>query len=354
MEVWPVHRSGARGDHMARWVVNRNDTSFGVSDVAELCDLARKGALAAGDLVQPPGSTGWLYAQDVPDVRKALEARGPGVVDVPVVEAGGSWGNVVVGAMMVIAILALGNYTWQRWQLIPDGTHTILGEGGLSFSELVVTSSGIQLLSEPEARSGAVKELTKDTVLELLAKRGDFYKAREKTGGEGAAQGWVAADKVLPVYLLGGGDVRNELDPLYNPDRYLEVANASWMQLPEARKRKVTVFQFLLSNTSDYDMTDLVMVARLKDSKGHEVNQVEFRVEGVVPGQDDTMVGTIVDPKTEERRLITQVSFAAMAAQNPDLRLQYTEGVEVKMEQDEFNEASIDIVELRAIPKDGQ
>ena len=335
---------------MARWVVNRNDATFGVNGVAELRDLARRGALVAGDMIQPPGATGWLYAQEIPELRDALDEGRPRVERDDPAGGGGSLGNVIVGALMVLGILVLGYYTWERSQLIPDGTQTILGSGGLKFSELVVTGTGVALRSGPDTRAGVTAELTKDSVLELLAKRGDFYRARLKSDG---TQGWVKQDEVLPVYLLGGGEVRRELDPLYNPDRYLEVSNASWMQLPEARKRKVTVFQFLLSNSSDYDMTDLVMVARLKDSKGHEVNQVEFRVEGVVPARNDTMVGTMVDPKVEDRRLITAVSFAALAAQNPDLRLQYTEGVEVKMEQDEFNEASIDIVELRAIPKEG-
>lgn len=331
---------------MARWMVNRNDAPYAVDGLGELRELARKGALLGGDMIQPPGATGWLYAADIPELRDALK-------DDPseYIEAGGgegSWGNVIVGGLLVLGILAAGAYSYERFTMIPDGSQTILGDNGLKYSELVVTSSGITLRAEPAGAASAVVELPKDSVLDLLAKRGEFYKAKDQASGQ---QGWVAADQVLPVYLLGGGEVRDELDPLYNPDQYVEVANASWMQLPEAKARSVTVFQFLLTNKSGYDMTDLVLVARMKDSKGHDVGEVEFEVEGIVPARGDTMVGTMVDPETKESRLITQVSFAALAAQDPELRLQYTEGVEVKQEEDEFNEATLNLVELRAVPR---
>lgn len=335
---------------MARWLVTRNDTQFAVGGLGELRELARAGRLAAGDMVQPPGTTGWLYASEIPELRDSLQP-GADVVsdDGPGGRSGGSALNVIIGLVLVAAIGYGGTQIYQNYSSIPDPEHKADIRARLRFSEMVVTVPNALLRAEPKADAPQVAEAPKDSVLELLAKRGDFYKARDKGGKEG----WIELRSVLPMYMLGGGEVRKEMDPLYNPDRYLDVANASWMQLPEAKDKKVTVFSFLLENESKYDMTDLVMVARIKDSKGHELDQVEFRVEGVVPGSSDTMVGTMVDPATKSKRLITQVSFAEMAAADQKLQLQYEEGVEVRMEREDFNEASIDIVEVRAVPKEG-
>ena len=42
-----------------------------------------------------------------------------------------------------------------------------------------------------------------------------------------------------------------------------------------------------------------------------------------------------------------------MAAADPDMRLEYDDGVEVQMKTKDFTEATIDIVELRSVPRDG-
>lgn len=336
---------------MARWLVTRNDTQFAVGGLGELRELAKAGRLAAGDMVQPPGTTGWMYASEIPELRDSLQA-GVGVVDEDASAGGGRGGssalNVVIGLVLIAATAWGGMQIYKNFSSIPDPENKADLQARLRYSEMVVTVPGAKLRAEPKADAPSVAEVPKDSILDLLAKRGEFYKARDKQGKEG----WLELQAVLPMYMLGGGEVRKEMDPLYNPDRYLDVANASWMQLPESKDKKVTVFSFLLENESRYDMTDLVMVARIKDSKGHELDQVEFRVEGVVPASADTMVGMMVDPATKEKRLITQVSFAEMAAADPKLRLEYDEGVEVRMEREDFNEASIDVVEVRAIPID--
>src|SRR5690606_1191521 len=131
---------------------------------------------------------------------------------------------------------------WQYSELVPD--ENSLGVlDRLRFSELVVTTEGVQLLAEPAPGAPVVGPARKDGTFELLAKRGEYYRARDKQTG---AEGWVETKKVLPMYLLGGGEVKAQYDPLYNPDSYLEVLNASWMQLPEHQKTQTTVFQFML------------------------------------------------------------------------------------------------------------
>lgn len=335
---------------MARWLVNRNDTQFGVEGLAGLKELARTGQLGKADMIQPPGTTEWLYAYEVPDLEPLLQdAASDDFDDLDVPARGGGMGNAVLAAVLLGVIAAGGFYVWQQSSAIPTGEERLIGEGGLSYNELVVTGENVQLFAEPSAAGAAIGAAPSGQSFEMLAKRGDFYKVR----GQGGREGWLPAGQVLPMYQLGGQEMMKEYDPLFNPDRYVIVANASWMQLPEQQRERITVFQFMLANQSKYDMTDLVLVARIKDAKGMELEEVEIPVEGVVPAEGNTMVGTIVDPESDERRLVTQTTFQGMAAEDPELRLEWADGVEVEMSTEDFTAASIDILQLRAVPGDG-
>jgi hypothetical protein len=333
---------------MARWLVTKNDAQFAVGGLAELREMARTGRLSAGDMIQPPGATDWLYATEIPELQDAFGNRGGGGDDDILEGSSGNRGTLLVALVALLIAVAGGYYMYDASSRLPDVNRRLLGEGGLSFSEMIVTSEGTRLLKEPVADGEAITMVNNSAVLVLLSKRHDFYRARVKDSG---AEGWVAARDVMPMYLVAGGDVTKEYDPLYNPDRYTFVQNASWMQLPEQQSERVTVFQFMIRNDSQYDVTDLVMVATIKDAKGHELEKVEFTVGGIVPATESTTVGTLA-PEGEEPRLLTDATFQAMATMQPDLALSYNEGVEVSMKTDEFTEATIDIVELRAIPNE--
>jgi hypothetical protein len=173
------------------------------------------------------------------------------------------------------------------------------------------------------------------------------------------------------MYQLGGAAVREEFDPLYNPDRYVEVSNARWMQLPAEHPTpgkelsNVTVFEVAFSNSSRYPMTDLRILATIKDAQGHELEKVEIPVEGEIPAEGETMVGTLsaeeLDPRGRKKqpkpgeevaadRVLTTASFDEMAKDDQELQLRWTSGVSVEMKAEDFTNASIDIVELRAVP----
>jgi hypothetical protein len=332
---------------MARWLVHTRDRQFAVEGMAELRTLAQKGEVEPGDLVQPPGAVDWSYALEIAELKQHLRPPRPSDDD----DAPASSGTgATVGVIAVLGLVAVagGVLAFRFASLLPDPQKRLEDQVGLE--EMVVTDAGAQLLGEPAEDAASVAALAKGGELDLMAKRGEFYKARDQASGR---EGWVRVDQVMPMYLLGGGEVLRERDPLYNPDRYVFVQNASWMQLPEQQEQQLTVFQFRLQNESIYDMTDLVMVAKIKDSRGQELERIEFRVEGVVPAGGSTMVGTVADPKdAASRRLVTQTTFEVQAKDDPELSMQYTEGVEVKMQTADFTEASIDILELRAVPKE--
>jgi hypothetical protein len=346
---------------MAQWLVTQGDNQFQVDGIAELKELARKGQLKGGDMIQPPGATDWVYAAEVPDLAALLSD------DEDDDEGGfsmkkGAAAAVLLGVVGVIALTVLligGGAMVMLAQQLPSGDETIIGEGGLSLSEMLVTESGSGLRAQPDNAASVDTPLEKDAVLELLAKRGNFYRAKAKDGREG----WIPVHHVIPMYQLAGGDVRDEFDPLYNPDRYVEVVSARWMQLPPEKpggeESNVTVFELMFSNESRYDMTGLVILVTVKDARGQELEKLEIPIEGVIPTRGKTMVGTLVPEDAEKlekrgevvpKRLLTTVSFDKEAKDNPDLQLLFSSGIEVELQSAEFANANIDIVELAAVP----
>lgn len=332
---------------MSQWMITQGDQQFPVGGLADLKGMAERGELKAGDLIQPPGTTEWIYAAEVPQLASLFKheddapaKRGPSLL-LPLVA-------VALGGV----VLLFGGASLYMAQHLPTGKEKMIGDGGLAYSQMIVTSAGESLRAEADPKASTTVPLKKDEVLDLLAKRGDFYRARTLNG----AEGWIPEDAVIPMYQLAGAEVKHEYDPLYNPDRYIEVANANWQQLPPDRKRpdvRVTVFQFDLHNQSQYTMTDIVLQATVKDAKGSEVSKIEFEVEGEIPAQTTTLVGTLKpeegDPEAK-RRLLTNYTFSLMSEQDPELQLRYVDGVEVEFGEEEFTNANIDIIEIRSVP----
>ncbi len=240
---------------------------------------------------------------------------------------------------------------------LPSGDEVLLGEGGiLQYSEIIVKAEGVKLRSEPSNNASSKASLQKNQILDLLAKRDDFYRVKTKEGTEG----WISFDEVVPMYLLGDLDVRQEYDPLYNPDRYCNVRNASWMGI-DYDNRNLTVFNFYIFNEAKYEMTDMVIRVTIKDSRGNTLESVEIPVEGIVPARTDTFVGMLFpegyedidrNEARERAQVLTQHTYYLLRRTDPSLDMRYLEGVEVEMKTDTFTEASIEVVELRAIPKD--
>ncbi len=334
---------------MAQWLVTQRDNQFGVENLEELKRMAKGGRLVPGDMVQPPGATDWLYATEIPELKGLfveVEDYGGGVSET-------SKTLMMVGvALGLLALLAVGSglamYTYSQ---LPTGEESILGEGGLRYSEMLVTAAGAPLRAEPEPAAASAMSLDKDRVLELLAKRGEFYRVRTKDGQEG----WVLVDQVIPMYQLGGKEARAEFDPLYNPDRYVDIANAAWMLNPDDKSMRKTVFKFMMTNRAKYKMSNLKLLAIVKDGKGNELERVEFAVEGYIPGTTaggSTFVGTLT---SEERngvpRLLTEATFQEEAKTDPDMQLRWVDGVEVEMKTKDFALAEIQLVEIRAAPE---
>jgi hypothetical protein len=334
---------------MSRWLVSQGDRQFAAKDLDELKSLAKSGKLAATDMIQPPGAADWLYASEIPDLKGSFTSNRSTMLDD--VDAPSAPSALRTPVMILFGLITLGAayVGYDFYKQIP--THDqldLLGDGGLAMTQLLVTFPDAPVLSKPDGDT--VGTLTKDSTLDMLGKRGVWYHIQSADG----VKGYVKNDHVIPGYLFGGKEAREDFDPLYNPDRYVFVENSSWLQLDQ-RKSNLTVFQFLLQNKSKFVMTDVILKATIKDKNDKVLDTVEIPIEGVVPRHEAVMVGTLAPPDNDKKapkRLMTSQLFKELAKEDEELNLRWSEGVEIEMKVKGFAEAEIDILEVRAVPND--
>ncbi len=334
---------------MSKWLVSQGDRQFSARDLGELKQLASNGTIGSGDMIQPPGASDWLYASELPDLQGLL--RDGGGADLDDIDFRPPRSHAPLIALLMLLIGGGGYAMYHYAKQMPEaGELELLGDGGLAMSEVLVTEEDAPLYSKPDGSTTGT--LRKDSAVDLLGKRKGWYHVRDAERG---LEGYVRAEHVIPAYAFAGAKERENYDPLYNPDRYVFVKNSSWLQIDQ-QNRNLTIFQFMLQNKSKFEMTDLVLLATIKDKTGKELEQVEIPVSGVIPAHQSVMVGTLApedenDPDAEPINLTT-FTFDKLAEDDEDLRLRWSDGVEVEMQEKGFTEASIDILELRAVPLD--
>ncbi len=330
---------------MASWLVTQGDRQFSARDLAELKRLASEGTIGPADMIQPPGAADWLYASELPELKSVLQPAQASEDDFDMPRRGVPTGVI---AAILLLIVAVGGYG--MWHFASGIKGANLSDLGLELSEMLVTADPAVLHTDPDAGSAKAGTANKDSAVQLVAKRGTWYQVETETG----AKGWLAVDSVVPAYFFEDSETREDYDPIYNPDRYVFVKNSSWMQLPDQRSRNVTVFQFLLQNKSKFDMTDLVLLATIKDKGGRVLEEKEIAIEGIIPPYNGVMVGTL-QPERRDRdgvsRLMTATMFEDLSKDDPDLNMRWSDGIEVQMASEGFVEANIDLLQVRAVPK---
>jgi uncharacterized protein YgiM (DUF1202 family) len=314
-------------------------------DLAELKRLASDGAIGPVDLIQPPGASEWLYAQELPELAPSLRPNGN---ELEASSGGGTLVKVALCAVFlgVTALSSYGMYHFTRE--LQNADLELLNT--LELTEMLVTSPSLELKSEPKEGASGVGNTGQNAKVQLLAKRGPWYQVRTAEG----AEGWVTVDSVVPAYLFADKETQEDYDPIYNPDRYVFVKNSNWMQLPEQQKQNITVFQFQLQNKSKFEMEGLVLAATIKDKGDRVLETVEIAIEGSIPAFEGTSVGTLAPDKKDKEgqpRRMTSTAFRKLAETDPTLNERWTEGIEVKMVSEGFVEANIDLVQIRAVPK---
>jgi uncharacterized protein YgiM (DUF1202 family) len=332
---------------MAGWLVTQGDRQFQAKDLGELKQLAASGELGPGDMVQPPGASDWLYASELDDLKELFPSQATTTLDDDWEMPKRSRTPVIV----VLAVLAVAGAfgIWHLYGERPTAADLdLFGPNGLQLNEMLVTKDAT-VRAEPSDSATAVEKVKNGDTVQLVAKRNDWYTV---TTGSGKS-GYLDVHHVIPAYAFADNSVKQAYDPIYNPDRYVLVKNSSWMQLPDQRELNTTLFQFLLQNTSKFDMTSLILVATIKDKNDRLLEKKEIKVEGAVPKFDSVMVGTLMPPEDDPegpRRLMTEALFRQLSAKDPSLSLRWSEGVEVHMKSEGFVEANIDLLEVRAVP----
>jgi hypothetical protein len=337
---------------MARWLVTQGDHQFSAADLKELKSLAQNGQLGAGDMVQPPGASDWLYASELPELAPLFSDEGTldddddSDWDMPKTR------NKTPIAVLLMGIVLFGGWgMWNYGQKLPnhEDLQILGGTTGLQLTEMIA-STDTKVYAQPLSTAQAVGTISKNSTVQLLGKRGDWYEVRNATG----AQGYVATNTVVPAYYFAKAETRQSHDPIYNPDRYVFVKNSSWMQLPDQRAENVTIFQFLLQNKSKFNMTAIKLMATIKDKNDRVIETQEIVIEGPIPAHDGVMVGTLkpaANDPTGSIRLMTTGLFAEALKADPSLMSRWSDGVELTMESEGFVEANIDLLQVRAIPE---
>jgi len=337
---------------MARWLVTDGDHQFAAQDLNELKQLAAMGKVGPGAMVQPPGASDWLYANELPELQGLFPGETTNSLDDDFdIRPRPNRGLLYVVFCVIAAAGAYGMFYFGTRLPTHEDLQVIGGTKGMQLTEMHVTKTSA-IRSEPKESSSSLGTVDKDQRVQLVAKRGAWYTVKTATGVEG----WLPVDVVIPAYYFADSATRESYDPLYNPDRYVFVKNSSWMQLPDQRENDITIFQFLLQNKSKFPMANIKLIATIKDKNDRVLETKEIDIEGRIPPYDGVMVGTLAPPEGAEEdkqpRLMTTKLFEHLKKKKPKLALRWSEGVEVRMDSDGFVEANIDLLEVRAIPKD--
>jgi hypothetical protein len=101
-------------------------------------------------------------------------------------------------------------------------------------------------------------------------------------------------------------------------------------------------------------MTDIKIVATLKDAAGNVVTQMEIPVEGTMAPNRSDMIGTLSPPRGDKSppRIMFTTDFEKLVAEDPKAVERWADSVEVLVGDKELSEASVTIVEVRAVPPD--
>ncbi len=340
---------------MSRWMVNVRGQSFSAGSMDELKGLAKKGELGGGDIVQPPGASEWLYAVEIPELKSSLRPDPLDGMDLPDASAGMS--PLVKGAVagvMVLASVGMWGYALSLRNAIPTEQlqiHDAEGAKGMSYKEVLITADGASLKAEANPSAPDVQPLVKNERAELLGKRGGWYKLRFQ-----GKEGYAPVDSVLPAYYMADERTKLDFDPIYNPDKYLYVGNASWTMPVEKAKKGLSDMAASLQNDSKFPMTDIKIVATLKDAAGNVVTEKEITVEGEVPPNRSDMIGTLMPArgdKTTPPRIMFTNTFEKVVATDPAAAERWLDVVEVEVGTEQTSEASVVIAEVRAVPPEG-
>ena len=322
------------------WRITRGDDQFQAKDVAELKLMAIGGKILAGDLVQPPGRSDWLYATEVPEL--------DGLIKPLKIDPDDDWqrsktpNNAVriVAIMLGLAVIAGGFYgLYWVYANRPDATQTTLfgdHDNALNPLEALATEHAA-LLESPDSTSSSVGDVKKDDRVMLVRKLGDFYEVSTRDG----KTGWLGTGQVIPGYKFDQ-NLSNQYDPLFNPDNYLQLMNYSWTPSGEEDDPEtLTNMLFELSNPTDYGMQGVMLRVTFKDGNDNNIDVKNIEVPRLLPPNGDLFIdGIEVDIEWDDETRAEVEIFGARALLEPEFKkLQKEERARLAAEAEEADAA---------------
>jgi len=331
---------------MARWLINQKERQFSAKDMSELEQLATAGTIGKYDLIQPPGTTEWIYAVEIDALDGKLQLIDDPDEEIVFKKKGGGYLTVVV----LLAIAGgFGTLAYQKHLETELGRGQTIADDGISLSELIVTQDNAVVLDGPEGSQ--ISTLPKDEIVSLVGKRSDWYHVQTRSG----LSGYISVDNVAPGYQYASDEVRNIFEQLYNPDQFFTVQNTGWVRM-DSSDPTTTTLGMLVRNTSIFDMTGMVLKATLKDKDDNEVQVREITVEGVIPTNETVWIGQLIPPSgdIEEARIITKFSYEELIDAEDESIDGWTfeEMLTMNLEQEDSIAGRLDLIELRSIPNE--
>ncbi len=292
------------------WRITRGDQMFTAKDVAELKLMAVGDKIEAGDLVQPPGRTDWLYASEVPELKGLIKFK-PVDEDQFIQKKPNLWLKRMVALVGAVSVALGFAALYQGFMNRPDISKTALfgdHEGALGPLEGLATQHA-NMLAEPDSGAAKVGEMQKDSRVTLVSKMGDFYEI-----DAAGTKGFVGTRQVVPAYLFSQ-DLMDKYDPLFNPDQYLQLLNYSWVPSGEPDDPEtLTHLMFEIQNPTDYGMLGVTLKVTFEDGQGQELGVKNIEIPRLLPPGDELFLSNIeVDIEWDEETAAEVKIFGARA-----------------------------------------
>ena len=273
----------------APWRITRGDQMFTAKDIAELKLMAVGGKIEAGDLIQAPGRTDWLYAVEQPELKGLVKV---GEVDESefIASGGFNWLRILV-ILVGVAATGLGFYAlYQAYVNRPDMAKTALfgdNENALQPLDALATMD-TAVYAQPKM-GAKVSDLPKDSRVSLVRRIDDFYEVKTEDG----QNGFVSMASVIPGYMFDQ-EMTSKYDPLFNPTRYLQLTNYSWTPSGDEKEPETrTNLLFEMENPSDYPMADVTLKVVFLDGGGATIEEMEIPIPRLMPPGGQFFVSNI-------------------------------------------------------------
>ena len=214
---------------MARWLVTQGDHQFSAADLNELKQLAQSGSVGPGDMVQPPGTSDWLYASELPELNELFGAQPDDDDDWEMPKTR----NRTL-AVVLLGLVAAGGYgMWDYGQKLPshEDLEIIGGTTGMALTERSPRREPHSVGTVRRRFDSGLHRQRRDPP---TARQARLYNVRNASG----AEGFVPSNTVVPAYYFADAETRQSYDPIYNPDRYVFVKNNLVDALPDQRRQR--------------------------------------------------------------------------------------------------------------------